>query len=325
MSDELRIYWLAGLLEGEASFLAPPPSKPGRPIFRLPMTDRDIVERAAKLFGRAVTTSHRGRDRGWKPVSITAIQGAAAVYWMRLLRPLMGEQRRSQIDRALGQARHSTIKWRTRGASCVIERCARPVRTRGLCKHHYHAWWKAKKRRGTSRFVPVPPQLPFSDLGELAPPSSTDGRAIAWLAGLLEGEGTFTVQRTSANAYPSVSLEMTAEDVVRRAADIVGGVNVARIGPREETWSATYIFRVSGSRAAEAMSKVLPFMGERRSRRIELALSGYRPIRLTTPPPTCCVEGSDEPHEARGLCHRHYMSWHRDRKRGRTPRAKPLR
>ncbi len=42
--------WLAGLLEGEGSFLAGPPSARNVPRVALEMTDRDVVARAARLL-----------------------------------------------------------------------------------------------------------------------------------------------------------------------------------------------------------------------------------------------------------------------------------
>jgi len=49
--DEQDLYWLAGLLEGEGSFLKPAPCEPKHPRVALCMTDFDIVMRAANLFG----------------------------------------------------------------------------------------------------------------------------------------------------------------------------------------------------------------------------------------------------------------------------------
>ena len=48
-------YWLAGILEGEGTFMSGPPSQPNSPIVRTCMTDRDVVARAALLLERAVT------------------------------------------------------------------------------------------------------------------------------------------------------------------------------------------------------------------------------------------------------------------------------
>ena len=73
--------WLAGLLEGEGSFLKAPPSSPNCPRISLEMTDKDVVERAASLMNGKVATR--------------------AVELMRVLHPEMGSRRRSQIDAAL--------------------------------------------------------------------------------------------------------------------------------------------------------------------------------------------------------------------------------
>ena len=48
------LYWLAGLLEGEGSFLKPPPSKPTRVILSVEMTDRDLLERVAAMLAVSV-------------------------------------------------------------------------------------------------------------------------------------------------------------------------------------------------------------------------------------------------------------------------------
>ena len=66
-------------------------------------------------------------------------------------------------------------------------------------------------------------------------------------------------------------------------------------------------------------------MGARRAAAIDTALEDYYPVRLTEMPANCVVPGCFEPPRARGLCHRHYMSWSRDVAKGRTPRVKPLR
>lgn len=99
MTDADR-YWLAGLLEGEGSFLKGPPSKPNGPQMTINMCDEDVIARVAKLFGVAY---HRCRPRKahHKESFTTVLRGRRAVALMCDLRELMGTRRRSQIDRAL--------------------------------------------------------------------------------------------------------------------------------------------------------------------------------------------------------------------------------
>jgi hypothetical protein len=94
------LHWLAGLLEGEGSFIAGPPSAPRTRAVVLSMVDRDVVERAAQLLDCAVTFLPARRER-WSDAYTTRVRGPRAVEWMKRLRPLMGERRRGQIDRAL--------------------------------------------------------------------------------------------------------------------------------------------------------------------------------------------------------------------------------
>lgn len=86
---------------------------------------------------------------------------------------------------------------------------------------------------------------------------------LLWLAGLLEGEGTFDAHR---GRYPRIRLAMTDRDVVGRAASLMATrVRLSlHPAPAQPTWHT----EVSGGRAAEIMRELLPFMGSRRSGKI---------------------------------------------------------
>jgi hypothetical protein len=96
--DDQDLAWLAGLIEGEGTFLTGPPSAPRSPAVQLSMVDRDVVERAGTLLGVTVVPSRR---EGWKTAYCVRVRGSRAVLWMKRLRPLMGARRRDQIDRAV--------------------------------------------------------------------------------------------------------------------------------------------------------------------------------------------------------------------------------
>lgn len=99
------LYWLAGLLEGEGSFMKGPPSKPNCPYIALQMTDEDVVARAATLF-RVSYRKTRNRKPGlWKETYMVQFRGQRAAGLMKDLHPLMGLRRKGQIERAL--ASHS--------------------------------------------------------------------------------------------------------------------------------------------------------------------------------------------------------------------------
>lgn len=130
---------------------------------------------------------------------------------------------------------------------------------------------------------------------------------FAWLVGLLEGEGTFSTARTRGHAYPVLKVSMCTEDVVSRAARLLGVPSVTRVEPEREDWSVSYVAAVSGSDAAALMRGPRTHMGHRRTEAIDAALSRYHPVRLVDPPESCVAPGCSEPHRGRGLCHKHYM------------------
>lgn len=88
---------------------------------------------------------------------------------------------------------------------------------------------------------------------------------VAWLAGLLEGEGSFQI---SAHNSIILSVEMTDEDIIQRVS-ILLNTSYALVKPRKAHFKTSYRLQIKGSRAAAIMSQILPFMGERRSKKIK--------------------------------------------------------
>jgi hypothetical protein len=95
-----ELHWLAGLLEGEGTFMTGPPSSPGLPVIAVNMTDEDVMARLGRIFERKVQVV-RPRNVRWRTSYQVRVNGRDAVRWMSLLKPLMGSRRQAQIDRAL--------------------------------------------------------------------------------------------------------------------------------------------------------------------------------------------------------------------------------
>lgn len=86
------LYWLAGLLEGEGCFCYQ--CSPG---IKLGMTDKDVVERVAKLFGRHTRGPYKYKANK-KPVYYTEVWGAEAISLMEKVFPHMGHRRAMKIN-----------------------------------------------------------------------------------------------------------------------------------------------------------------------------------------------------------------------------------
>lgn len=321
ISDADR-YWLAGLLEGEGTFLAPSPGASTSITISVEMTDEDVVRRAGTLWDRAVIRNKPRRPE-YKIPWVSRIKGADAADWMRGLRPLLGERRQHQVDLALARQRTARSRWRWPLGSCSSPTCHRPAAIRGLCRPHYKLWWRASADGRTSKYIPIDAPAPIKPKRPTAPDPS-DARWVAWLAGLLEGEGTFT----SNGMYPVIYVQMCDVDVLRRAAGLLG---TARVSPKDVArnaqhgWSPSFQVSLGGVRAAAWMRRLRPEMGMRRAAEIDTALAKYQPVRLTKAPTRCVGGGCVRPHRSRGLCHTHYMKWDRDRKAAKPQRIRPLR
>lgn len=100
ISDSKDVYWLAGLLEGEGSFLKPRPSTPTIPRITIEMCDKDVIERVAYIFGvnyiyhRKPRNDHRKGGYGVASAAKNAVKIMQAIY------PIMGERRKKQIAEA---------------------------------------------------------------------------------------------------------------------------------------------------------------------------------------------------------------------------------
>lgn len=106
---------------------------------------------------------------------------------------------------------------------------------------------------------------------------------VAWVAGLLEGEGSFLTQT---NCYsPKVSCQMTDKDVLDKLVSIAGGT-MFMVTKRQEHWKDCWAWRISGDPAAELIKSLLPHLGERRRQRASEVLENWykngRPYRKST-------------------------------------------
>jgi len=110
---------------------------------------------------------------------------------------------------------------------------------------------------------------------------------VAWVAGLIEGEGTIRIHKTSPNqprakaiyAHPMVSVQMTDEDVVRRAHEwtglghVLGPYNVPSRPGSKPIWMWTINKK---DHAMTLIAMVWPYLGERRSEQARRTLAAFR-------------------------------------------------
>lgn len=107
---------------------------------------------------------------------------------------------------------------------------------------------------------------------------------LYWLAGLLEGEGCFSIcgNKKGYKGVPALVLGMTDLDIVERAGRLLGKApyrptQVFSAGRRVRDSHRIHIY---GKAAVSWMRRLYPLLGHRRQARIRelLELTGYAPI-----------------------------------------------
>lgn len=183
-------------------------------------------------------------------------------------------------------------------------------------------------RNGPSRRATARAKELVTDGRELVWETADTDSRVAWLAGLLDGEGSFLTARFDNYKYPQVQMTMCDRDVLDRAMTLMPGSRIYLVTDKraaQRGWSDSWMVRANGAAAATVMRAVLQWMGSRRTHAINRSLAAWRPIRTAPQRSSCIVPGCHRRHAARGLCNTHYMSWSRDRAKGRLPRITPLR
>lgn len=129
---------------------------------------------------------------------------------------------------------------------------------------------------------------------------------IAWLAGLLEGEGYFSLR---SGRYPQIVLSMTDEDIVVKAAFLMG----ARINRSGNLWTS----HINGAYAIQWMMTLYPYLGKRRRERITEAIKfwqGYTYSHGSNGIRTMATCHPDRLLAAHDLCQPCYMKQYRKKK-----------
>jgi hypothetical protein len=120
-----------------------------------------------------------------------------------------------------------------------------------------------RKRQIQVKPAPLP-------LRQVRPMTSVE---LAWLAGLLEGEGSFMMRCESGLLSVRISLQMTDEDVVRRAHALTGCGTVAFCKRQKPHHKDTYRWGVGNmAQVTTLMRWLYPFMGKRRQGQMDRCL-----------------------------------------------------
>jgi hypothetical protein len=101
------LFWLAGLFEGEGC--ADWRKRERTLRLRIQMTDRDIVERVARIWDTSLCGPYSWPKKPQNlPIWTAAIQGRKAVLWALALLGLMGQRRKAKLTELLLKLREKS-------------------------------------------------------------------------------------------------------------------------------------------------------------------------------------------------------------------------
>ena len=107
------IAWVAGLIDGEGSFLwsnyvhreRGKEYQYSRPAIQINMTDEDTIAKVAKYFRTSYWKVCPDKRGNRKQLYTTHIEGKRAIGWMLTLHPLMSKRRQEKINEIVGAYR----------------------------------------------------------------------------------------------------------------------------------------------------------------------------------------------------------------------------
>ena len=250
------------------------------------MTDEDVVRLAGDLLEARVFPSP-ARQPGHKDVYTCRIRGGTAADLMRVLAPQLGIRRNSQINCAL--AGWQATRYRRWLATEISDMTA--LRSSGCSMAAIAARYGVHPKRVTDLLSAARRNRSGRNAAEVAASAlaaerwlaraADGGSEMAWVAGLMEGEGYFGSNR----GHLRLSLQMTDRDVVERAADLLGARLCRRQEAAREHWTPTWQSTVYGRRALDIAERLEPFMGYRRRDQIQKMRERHRPPKRFVAPP----------------------------------------
>ena len=138
-----------------------------------------------------------------------------------------------------------------------------------------------------------------------------------WLAGYLEGEGSFCCITSNGYLYLQISVSSNDQDIAEKAAKILEARchGPYQRGPGALGTSPYWQVSLTGARAADVMNILIPFMGKRRLGQIKKALSSWseRPASqgnsLKAEPAKCHPEEAMYKYGLCRSCHSRRFRW----------------
>jgi hypothetical protein len=255
------------------------------------MTDRDVVERVANRFGTSVMAIDKGK---YRTEFAATVKGERAVSLKRDIEAMMGERRQAAITQAIGCFRPPDRKLSFDAAEEIRRRYARGESVSSIARFFRVARQTIHQVLQRSIYRD-PPSRPWRDLAAQLPASEPPAwmsvRELYWLAGWLEGEGSFLAPPPSDPIHARISGQARDKDVMAEVGRLLCVKPLLdRSGQaRNSKWSPMWRVLLKGSRATSLMLALQPLVGERRRHQIRSAVTAAFSHPPTESAPKTCM------------------------------------
>lgn len=247
--------WFCGLFEAEGSisFAAPSASK-SQVNIKISMMDKDVIENASRIVNvNAVSYRQSGYNYDMHRVHVGGIR---AVEILKLMLPYLSHRRQA---RALDVINDFNYTVRLPLKAAVVKEIEKKLddgcKGTDIAESYNISNSVVSQIKHQKHYV----QVFGKDYQILVPKIDGKFDCMCWLAGVLDGDGTFIKRNKSQH---QIGLTMKDKDVVDKVAKIMKS-NVSYSETRK-----MYFTTKSGSNAVKIMKALLPWMGHRRSSKI---------------------------------------------------------
>jgi hypothetical protein len=121
-----------------------------------------------------------------------------------------------------------------------------------------------------------------------------DTRQLAWLVGLMEGEGSFVRGSPAKPRRPTTSINMTDEDVINHVCEL-WGTRLWTLKVTEPRYKPAHRTELVGGSAVAMMTLLRSHLSARRQAQIDEAVATYQPLRCIKHKRFCvALDGVDE-------------------------------
>lgn len=273
-----ELLWLAGVLDGDGCFTWVKKS----PQICIQMTDEDVVKRVSVVFGNKYwrVKSSKGHQDTFK-VSLT---GSKALSLGSLIIKDLSVRRQQKIKEWISlckKERPNTQSTSKYSIDLDVLRNERKYFSLRFLAKKYGISYETVRRLTTSEELYKKPNKKSLSVFFEFRSSLQEVSEINWIAGILEAEGSFMKGPPSSPNRPTISIQMSDQDSVKRVADFfqvsVQSYQRKGLNKNNETFKNIYLASIRGQSAVDFMKKLKPLMGSRRQLQIEEAISSYNP------------------------------------------------